>query len=231
MVPEPWQRPLRRAPLLGTLATPRAVPQDLGNAGHRQAGSNCAPSQRFRQSCSNKSSLVGDPSNAPPSAVATPHPPSSSIMTPRPLRLRPVIGRGSQPGFLLPTARAPCCPRPVGRSTGLRPNPADPAEARAGGVRQHVGPQLLDRGGGPRTSQPPGQGCAASAVQKVGAVWGAGSSCGRPVFELGTRAAKSEVFRSNKAVCPGQSAETLAQMQILMVQADEWVAGLQPRHA
>lgn len=34
-----------------------------------------------------------------------------------------------------------------------------------------------------------------------------------------------------KAVCSRHSAETLAQMQILMAQADEWVAGLQPRHA
>jgi hypothetical protein len=96
-----------------------------------------------------------------------------------------VTGRGSQPGFLLATARAPCCPRPLGRSTGLRPNPADLAEARADGGRQHVRPQLLDRGRGPGAPQPPGQGCAATAFQKVGTAWGAGSSCGRRYLNLG----------------------------------------------
>lgn len=84
-----------------------------------------------------------------------------------------------------------CSPRPLGRSTGLRPNPADLAVARPGGGPQHVGPQLLDRGGGPRTPQPPGQGCAATTFQKVGAAPGTGSSYRRPVFELGTQAARN----------------------------------------
>lgn len=137
-------------------------------------------------------------------------------------------GAPSRASSLLP-ARS-CSPRPLGRSTGLRPNPADLAVAGPGGGPQHVGPQLLDRGGGPRTPQPPGQGCAATTFQKVGVAPGTGSSYRRPVFELGTQAAQSEYFGKNKAVCPGHSAETLAQMQILMAQADEWVAGLQPRH-
>lgn len=148
---------------------------------------------------------------------------------PRPSCSAPWLGGAPGSASSLRVARAPGSPRPTGRFAGLRPNPADSAGGPGG--RGAATCRTLATG---RRWRLPDIAAAWPRVRCYSVPKGRGpSECwvqlGTPGIRTRTRAAQSEEFE-NEAVCTERSAET-AQMQILMAQADEWVVGLQPRHA